>query len=389
MEKWSKERPVAVVAFSTWLANRKVEASLEAAREFWRLYPRHRKEIEDLITSGDLLPRVAPVPLQAASDLGASAWEQALVKACRVKSLLHRTEQTYRGWAARFVKFIGFSSPEKASNHDIERFLNYLAVNSRCAPATQRQALNALVFFFREALGKDPGDLSFEFAKPKRRIPVVLSRGEMKLLLAHLNGTHRLMAELAYGTGLRLLELLRLRVKDVDTARSQVVVRGGKGDKDRVTVLPTALMRDLLAHLVRLRVLFDQDRANDLPGVWIPEGLDRKYTGAGKLWPWQWVFPSKCLSKDPASGLLRRHHLSDAAFQSALKLAARAAGISKRVHPHVLRHSFATHLLEAGTDIRTVQDLLGHQSIETTQIYLHVAAKPGVGVRSPLDSLES
>ncbi len=197
-----------------------------------------------------------------------------------------------------------------------------------------------------------------------------------------------MMAELAYGAGLRLMELLRLRVHHLDLDRQQLRVLGGKGDKDRMTVLPSSLVQPLRGHIERLRVLHAEDRAAGLPGVWLPEGLARKYPKAGVSWEWQWLFPSREASVDPVTGIWRRHHLSDNPFQDAIRKAARRAGIDKRVTPHVLRHSFATHLLESGTDIRTVQELLGHESVETTQIYLHVMQKPGVGVRSPLDQIE-
>jgi integron integrase len=234
-------------------------------------------------------------------------------------------------------------------------------------------------------LGRDLGELKFQRAEKPRRLPAVLTRPECAQLFEKFEGTTRLMAELMYGSGLRLMELLRLRVHHLDLERRQLRVIGGKGDKDRVTVLPERLAPALEAHVSRLRVLFDEDRAAKLPGVWLPEGLARKYRGAGERWEWQWVFPSRETSVDPGTGIRRRHHTSDGAFQTAIRNAARAAGIDKRVTPHVLRHSFATHLLEDGVDIRTVQDLLGHESVETTQIYTHVMQKPGLGVRSPLD----
>lgn len=200
-----------------------------------------------------------------------------------------------------------------------------------------------------------------------------------------MEGTPQLMAELAYGAGLRLMELLRLRVQDLDVERARVMVRGGKGDKDRVTVMPGRLQRPLGQHLDRLRLIYSEDRAAGLPGVWLPDGLARKYQRAGETWQWKWVFPSRETSIDPVTGRRRRHHVIDTTFQNAIKAGSRAARIDKRVTPHVLRHSFATHLLEAGTDIRTLQELLGHERLETTQIYTHVMQKPGLGVRSPLD----
>lgn len=272
-----------------------------------------------------------------------------------------------------------------AGADEVAAFLTDLAVHGRVSPATQKQALNALVFFLQEGLHHSLGKIAFRRPQPQKRIPTVLSREECRRLFAELTGTPLLMARLAYGTGLRLMELLRLRVHHVDLERLQLTVHGGKGDKDRVTVLPALLQADLTQHLTRLRALHESDRKNGLAGVWLPDALGRKYPRAGEQWEWQWLFPSRETSVDPASGIRRRHHLIDTTFQRLVKRAAHTARIDKRVTPHVLRHSFATHLLEAGTDIRTVQDLLGHQSVETTQIYTHVTAKPGLGVRSPLD----
>lgn len=313
--------------------------------------------------------------------------------------------------------------PEEAGPTQVKAFLSELAVRQGVGASTQKQALNAVVFLLRDGLGRDPGDFSnYLRAAPKRRVPVVLTREEVSRLFAALAGTSRLMAELAYGSGLRLMELLRLRVQDVDLERLQVTVRAGKGDKDRVTVLPRRLIPVLRAHRERLRGLWAEDRAAGAPGVWLPEGLERKLGRAGEAWGWQWLFPSRELSSDPRSGMKRRHHVQETAFQKAIKAGAAKASIDKRVSPHVLRHSFATHLLENGTDIRTVQDLLGHESVDearkrehgraersawrprrdrkanrrrcpqggrrrsqTTQIYTHVMQIPGVGVRSPLD----
>ncbi|HEY0944734.1 MAG TPA: integron integrase [Opitutaceae bacterium] len=324
-------------------------------------------------------------PKPAAQDLGRAGWEESLVAALRRKGLLWRTEQTYRAWAARFAAFIAPASPWRASEREVGHFLSELAVKQRASPSTQKQALNALVFLMQEGLGRQLASLDFQRAYPKRRMPVVLSREECSRLFVAMEGTSRLMAELAYGAGLRLMELLRLRVQDVDLARSRLMIRGGKGDKDRVTLLPVRLSAPLQAHIERLRGLHVQDRAADLPGVWLPEGLAAKYQRAGEQWQWLWLFPSRETSVDPVSKMRRRHHVTDTAFQAAVKRAAQTARIDKRVTPHVLRHSFATHLLESGTDIRTVQDLLGHESVETTQIYTHVMQKPGLGVRSPLD----
>ncbi|MGC4073103.1 MAG: integron integrase [Nibricoccus sp.] len=324
-------------------------------------------------------------PLPAALDLGGADWERDLITAVRRKGLLWRTEQTYRGWAAWFVTFLAPRSPYAGTGEDVARFLSMLAVENRAAASTQKQALNALVFLMHEALRRDLGAFDFQRGRVRQKVLTVLTLEECQRLFEQLAGTSRLMAELMYGAGLRLKELLRLRVHHLDLERGQLQVYAGKGDKDRVTVLPESLREKLLEHLERLKRLFEVDRDTSLPGVWLPEGLDRKYANAGVTWNWQWLFPSRELLTDPRSGLLRRHHVLEGTFQNSIRAAAEAAKILKRVTPHVLRHSFATHLLESGADIRTVQELLGHQSVETTQIYTHVLKKPGVGVRSPLD----
>jgi integron integrase len=299
--------------------------------------------------------------------------------------MLWRTEQTYRQWAARFAEQLAGQSPYAATGDDVAKFLTRLAVENRASPSTQKQALNALVFFLQEGLKRDLGQFDFKRARTRQTVPRVLTREECRRLFSQMSGTPLLMAELMYGAGLRLMELLRLRVHHLDLERGQLTIYAGKGNKDRITVLPERLRPRLEEHLRRLKELFENDRRDNVPGVWLPEGLDRKLGGAGVSWTWQWLFPSRELARDPETGLKRRHHVLDGTFQNAIRKAAAGAGITKRVTPHILRHSFATHLLEGGTDIRTVQELLGHQSVETTQIYLHVMKKPGVGVRSPLD----
>jgi len=325
-----------------------------------------------------------PAPL-ARDDLGETDWERALIRACRQRNLLWRTEQTYRNWARRLMLFLGPRPASSLGSDDVQAFLSHLAVELKNSPNTQRQALNALIFLMRDALGLPVPRLSFERSVGRRRTPTVLSRGECGRLFVCLKGNHRLMAELMYGSGIRLMELLRLRVNQIDQPRGALIVRGGKGDKDRPTVLPQKLVGQLTEHLERLKGQWEQDRKAGLPPVWLPEGLARKYPKAGEQWPWQWLFPSREISLDPVTGRCRRHHITEGAFQAAIRQAALQAKIDKRVTPHALRHSFATHLLESGADIRTVQDLLGHESVETTQIYLHVMQKPGLGVRSPLD----
>lgn len=324
-------------------------------------------------------------PKPARDDLGGLAWEQTLIKTMRLRGLLWRTEYTYRRWAQRFAHYIAPKSPYAADGKEVEAFLSDLAAQGRASASAQRQALNALVFLMQEALKRELGELDFKRAVPRERVPVVMTREECRKTFEQMSGTHRLMAQLAYGAGLRLMELLRLRVHHLDLERRQITVRGGKGDKDRVSIIPEALLPALEEHLARLRPLFEADRAAGLPGVWLPDGLGKKFQRAGERWEWQWMFPSREASRDPETGIVRRHHTLDGAFQNAVRKAASAAGINKRVTPHVFRHSFATHLLEGGTDIRTVQELMGHADIRTTQIYLHVMQKPGLGVRSPLD----
>lgn len=325
------------------------------------------------------------VPPLGKDDLGRSLWETLLIRACRGHHFLWRTEETYRRWGSQYAQFVAPRTPERTGREEVQDFLSYLATVQRSSPATQRQALNALVFLFDKALEKPLGQFEFERATPKRRIPTVLSKEECAALMRALDGTHQLMAQLMYGSGIRLMELLRLRIQDLDLPRLQLKVRAGKGDRDRATVLPEVLKSRLEAHVNRLRELYQEDRTAGLPGVWLPEGLARKFRGGGERWQWQWLFPSRELSVDPVTGLMRRHHVLEGTFQNAIRRAAHRCRLDKRVTPHVLRHSFATHLLEAGTDIRTVQDLLGHQNVQTTQIYLHVTRRPGLGVRSPLD----
>jgi integron integrase len=328
------------------------------------------------------------VPTFAAKDLGRTAWEQRLVRELRTRHYQWRTEKTYRMWANRFARWLEDrgGTVEAATEGHVRDFLSDVATQQRGSASTQKQALNALVFLLREALAKPLADFSdFIRARKRLNIPVVLTREECRRLFEALEGMTQLMAELMYGSGLRLTELLGLRVKDMDLDRRQLIVRAGKGGKDRVTVLPELLVERLRAHRERLRKLHTDDQRNGVPGVWLPEGLERKYPKAGQSWEWQWFFPSRQLMNDPRLNLRRRFHVLDATFQHAIRQAARKAALNKRVTPHVLRHSFATHLLESGTDIRTLQDLLGHKNVTTTQIYTHVMRKPGLGVRSPLD----
>jgi integron integrase len=332
-------------------------------------------------TEGVSAPAPTPIPP------GTPEWEAQLIRTMRLKGFLWNSEQIYRSWLRRYAAAVAPVRPDQTGAPEVRAFLSELAVQKQVAASTQKQALNALVFFFREALQRDLGELG-EFRRPRAtvRVPVVLSRGELDRMCGELAGTWRLMAELQYGSGLRVSELVELRVQSLDLERGRVLIFGGKGNKDRATVLARRLVPQLRSHLERLRALHAADRANEVPGVWLPRGLERKFSVAGTEWLWQWLFPMADLSLDRQSGLLRRHHVLDGTFQRVIKTAAQRAGIDKRVTPHVLRHSFATHLLEAGADIRTVQELLGHAKVETTQIYTHVMNNPGLGVPSPLDT---
>jgi integron integrase len=309
----------------------------------------------------------------------------------RVKHYSLRTEEAYGQWVRRFLKFHrdqagAWRHPRELGTAEVVAFLNHLASEDSVAAGTQNQALNAISFLYTQVLRIELGDLGeFLRAGKPRRVPVVLSKEETQRLLASLEGTWRLMAQVLYGTGMRLMECLRLRIQDIDFARNQIVVRGGKGDKDRVTVLPESLRTALMEHLKRVRLLWEADVREGFGEVYLPEALARKYPKAAKEWGWQWVWPSRSRSRDPRSGRERRHHVQETGLQKAVKAGLQLSGINKRASCHTLRHSFATHLLENGYDIRTVQDLLGHKDVATTQIYTHVMQKPGLGVRSPLD----
>jgi integron integrase len=304
----------------------------------------------------------------------------------RVRHYSLQTEKAYTKWLARFLAFRTCQAPETLGAAEVKDYLDYLATVREVSASTQNQALCALVFFYGQVLQQPLGEFG-DFAKAKRpiRVPQVLSRDEVCRLEAHLSGTYALMAGLLYGAGLRLMECVRLRVKDVDFDRRQLLVRDGKGQKDRVTVLPEKHREPLRDHMIRVKGRFEADVEAGLPGVYIWPALERKYPAAGKTWAWQWVFPSAGLSQDPRSGVVRRHHAHESGVQKAVKEAAAQAGIAKRVTPHTLRHSFATHLLESGSDIRTVQELLGHADVSTTMIYTHVLNRPGLAVRSPAD----
>ncbi len=311
-----------------------------------------------------------------------------LRQACRVRHYSIRTEEAYHGWVRRYILFHGKRHPAGMGAPEVNAFLTDLAVRGRVSASTQNQALCAVLFLYKNVLGTEPGWLGevVRAARPKR-LPVVLSEAEAARVLQELDGTPRLVCSLLYGGGLRLMEGLRLRVKDVEFDLGQVVVRGGKGGKDRRTVLPKSVRAALADHLARVRQLHESDLAAGGGEVHLPHAFDRKSPHAARSWAWQYVFPSARLSADPRTGVVRRHHLHESALNRVLGAAAGRAGLSKRVTSHVFRHSFATHLLQAGADIRTVQELLGHADVETTMVYTHVLNRNGRGVQSPLDRL--
>ena len=304
----------------------------------------------------------------------------------RLKHYSIRTEQAYVDWIKRFVLHFDKRHPRDLGAAEVEQFLTHLAVHGKVAASTQNQAKSALLFLYKEVLALDiPWLDNIEKARAPKRLPVVLTRDEVQAVLTRLTGTHWLIASLLYGTGMRIMEGLRLRVKDVDFKRREILIRDGKGFKDRVTMLPVSLSSTLQTHLARVRELHKTDLDQSYGAVYLPYALARKYPTAPREWAWQYVFPAGKISTDPRSGEIRRHHVQDQAVQRAIKQAVRDAGLTKPATPHTLRHSFATHLLEGGYDIRTVQELLGHSDVATTMIYTHVLNKGGRGVTSPLD----
>jgi integron integrase len=304
----------------------------------------------------------------------------------RLRHYSIRTERCYCDWITRFIRYHGKRDPREMAEAEVTSFLTHLAREGNVAASTQNQALSALLFLYKEVLKEEIGWLEgVERATKPKRLPVVLPRDEVHRVFAHLHGMPRLMAGLLYGGGLRLMECVRLRVKDVDFSYARITVRDGKGARDRVTMLPVNLAAGLERHLRKVKVQHEEDLEARLGCVYLPEALARKYPNAAREWAWQWFFPSSRLSIDPRSGERRRHHVDENVLQVAVKKAVRGAGIAKPASCHTLRHCFATHLLENGYDIRTVQELLGHKDVSTTMIYTHVLNKPGIGVKSPLD----
>ena len=332
------------------------------------------------------MTEAAPPPGYPAGETAAPRLLEQLRNRIRFRHYSLRTEGAYVHWVRRYVRFHGRRHPRELGADHVTAFLSSLANDRHVSASTQNQALSALLFLYKDVLGVDlPWLNSIARAKRPRHLPVVLTRAEAYALLDRMSGTHALMARLLYGTGMRLMECLQLRVKDVDLERFEVMVRQGKGGKDRVTMFPRSLADAMRAHLAGVRKVFAGDRAAQVAGVELPYALEVKKPAAGKTWAWHWVFPQDRLARDPRSGVMRRHHVYDQTFSRALARAAHHAGIEKPVSAQTLRHSFATHLMEAGYDIRTVQELLGHKDVNTTMIYTHVLNRGGRGVVSPLD----
>jgi integron integrase len=311
-----------------------------------------------------------------------------LCAALQARHYSRRTEQAYSHWVTRFLHFHQGRHPVEMAEADINRFLTHLAVTEQVSSSTQNQALAAFLFFYHHVIGRNVGDLGEVIrARKPERLPVVMTREEVKAVLANLAGEKRLMASLMYGAGLRLMECLRLRVQDIDFSRNEVLVRDGKGAKDRITMLPESLNAPLQAHLKKVKAIHEKDLADGWGRVLLPDALDRKYPNAPKDWRWQWVFPQETRWKNTKTGEEGRHHVHETILQRTVKDAVRRAGVVKHAGCHTFRHSFATHLLETGYDIRTIQELLGHKDVSTTMMYTHVLNKGGHGVRSPIDGL--
>jgi integron integrase len=337
-------------------------------------------------------PTVARSSPPAAGPAFARATERfpllkTLARTIRAMQYSIRTEQAYVDWCQRFLAFCGDTPAERLGVEDVQRFLSHLAVERSVAAKTQSLAYNAVAFLFKHVLERPLENVRFARTKHAQRLPVVLTQEEVRRLCETMDGTFGLMARLMYGTGMRLMECIRLRVGDLDFGHRSITVRNGKGGKDRIVPLPERLRTPLESHLEQVKALHDRDLAAGAGNVYMPEALSRKYPSAAREWIWQYVFPSSRLAQDPKSGAVRRHHLHESSLQAEIRAAGQRAGIPKRINSHALRHSFATHLLEAGYDIRTVQELLGHADVSTTMIYTHVLNRPGVvPVRSPVDA---
>jgi len=379
--------------YEKWRLGRDLAASRASAEIFWREMVKAKERLEWQLENWaegmawflgwlEICEREGKVPGGVPERV-----RNSVEAAGARRGLARSTRKAYRSWAMRFA--IWAETAERVLDENCgSEWLGTLVEAGKLSFSTQKQALNALVFFYKDVCGREEVILDVKMRKKRPRIPVVLTRAEVNQVLDLLEPIYRLPAKVQYGSGIRLSELVRLRVKDVDLDRGLLTVRAGKGDRDRVTMLPVALQEDLRRQLERSRALWEEDRKNEVPGVSIPGALARKFSRACEEFGWHWVFPARGLSKDPVSGTVRRHHLHEKVYGEAVTRAAKKAGLTKRVTTHVFRHSFATHLLEAGTDIRTLQELLGHEDVKTTEIYAHSAQIGNSrGVRSPLDEL--
>ncbi|MBN1676850.1 MAG: integron integrase [Kiritimatiellae bacterium] len=368
------------VVSAEWARGYDWQGRMDACRELGAEHPTVAREapVADAAGSVDGKRRAAALSEEAVGAIGR------LRELTRVRNMSIRTEQTYGEWAMRYARHNGGAIP--ADPGRVKAYLEYLALERRVSPSTQTQALNALVFLYREVLRAPLGDLGgYKRPSTRRKLPVVLTRAEVQALLGEMSGRFGLMAKLLWGTGMRLMECVRLRVKDVDFGNGYIVVHGGKGGKHRRVPLPQIYAAELKAHLAQVRLQYQTDRAAGYGEVYVPDSLRRKYPSVAHEWGWHYVFPAARISTDPRSGRRMRHHINENGLQKAVKAAASRAGIVKQVNCHCLRHSFATHLLEANYDIRTVQELLGHADVSTTMVYTHVMNRPGVAARSPAD----
>ncbi len=334
-----------------------------------------------------------PEPIKSSNNKTSNKeqWENVKTKLTSIMRTQHksyRTEKTYIGWINRFATYLNYKNPFNLTHREIQAFLTHLAINRRVSAATQNLAFNAIYFFYKNYLGITNIELQGAIrSKIPKKLPTVLSKTEIASIFQYLNGTPKLMAKLIYGGGLRLTECLSLRIKDIDFERGCIVVRSGKGNKDRLTILPENLKQPLKKHILEIHTIYKKDREDNIPGVSLPNGLENKYKNAATEWKWFWLFPSYKLSQDPFTHTTKRYHVYPSTLQKAFKQAVRKAGITKHATIHTLRHSFATHLIESGYDIRTIQELLGHTDVQTTMIYTHIAKKNKLGVRSPIDTI--
>lgn len=397
---WSKLREPEIIAFAhqlmqtpaieIWQVQQAVDAIVLYFERFCGI------GLGDIVIEVDVQPQKSstqqPEPNslkpEVRKQLDWGALEKAMRTSLRIQNYSRNTEQTYLQWTRKFVEFHGWRKPSAMGVSELRAFLGHMAVVERVSASTQNQALNAIIFLYRKVLQKDIGDIgAFPRARVTRRLPVVCSRNEVQRLLAEIDGLEGLIVRLLYGTGVRISECLNLRIKDLDWDNNLIIIHGGKGDKDRRVPFPEVIKNALATHMEARRKVFEADMEAGMHEVEVPNALAKKYPKAPYDWKWQFIFAAEQYSSDPISGAVRRHHIHEIRIQRAVRRAAEQAAIPKRITPHTLRHCFATHLLEAGQDIRTVQELLGHASVTTTMIYTHVLNKGPLGVKSPLDSL--